>query len=505
MDNGVDQTVQLLTDPAAELAARNAQHAFWSAVFSWAYEAYFVLFGIGAALLVLHVFLPRDPGPQVLRGTFLQNLWHRLAAYRNAIGVSGLSLLLLLLALTQQRSIDDRRGFIADQEKRYEKAVRALAKSEDPEAVLRAQYLYMPEGNSLTYMSLGNTALAADYVWLTSMQYVSSSFRRGQKFDMLNRFYRTMLELDPHWTEAHTRAGKILSALERDRYKVENFYINAVTNNPDDLKLLEEAGRLFVVPPLDPVLQQDYSKRAVDWFTRLQTKLLLQPQTDDIKQQLIRVNDLIARLSIEAGAGYYLVAAEMLFKNATDKDSPEAMRTISARDWLNAQSYVIVNTLEKLLGEYKKRHGSFPPSLEPIFARLPRNGASFREDAFGFPIRYNAADGDVSSHGVNCRRALQVASVVNNFVLMFQGSENRLPNSLEELTSYVRQHYAQSSDGPSHAVLEALGPKLDCVKGPLGRWDYNPQNGQIKLPPECDLNVLYHNAADVLRLTESPQ
>ena len=33
-----------------------------------------------------------------------------------------------------------------------------------PEEVLRAQYLYMPEGNSLKYMSLGNTSLAADYV-----------------------------------------------------------------------------------------------------------------------------------------------------------------------------------------------------------------------------------------------------------------------------------------------------------------------------------------------------
>jgi hypothetical protein len=493
--------VLLAIDPAVELAARNAKAAYWAAIFAWSHAAWFALFGLAAAVLLLHVFLPRDPATQVLRGGVFQNIWHALGRRRQRLGVGALAVLLLLLAVTQQRAIDDRRGFIADQEKRCEKALKSLAAGQDTESALRAQYLYMPEGDSLAYMSLGNTGLAADYVWLTSMQYVSSSFRRGHKFEMLSRFYNTMLELDPHWTEAAVNAGKILSALELDRYKVEKFYINALTNNPDSLKILEEGGKLFVVPPLDPDLQGEYSKHAVDWFSRLQTKLLAKPQTEQVKRDLITVNDLIARLGMEAGAGYYLVADEMLLKNATDPASPEATRSISARDWLNARSYVITNTLEKMLRDHKKIQGAFPPTLEPIFARLPNNGKSFREDAFGFPVQYNPDDGDVRSVGVNARRALQASSVIAGLINLFQGTNNRLPKDLDELTSFVRFHYKNPATPPSAMVYESIGRNFDCAIGPLGRWDYDPATGKIKLPPECDVNTLYRKAADVLRMS----
>ena len=48
-------------------------------------------------------------------------------------------------------------------------------------------------------------------------------------------------------------------------------------------------------------------------------------------------------------------------------------------------------------------------------------------------------------------------------------------------------------------IYEAIGRDFDCVNGPLGRWNYDPQSGAIKLPPECDANLLYRKAADVLR------
>src|SRR5471030_297880 len=109
----------------------------------------------------------------------------------------------------------------------------------------------MPIGDSLAYLTLGNTALAADYLWLTSNQYVATSFHRGHKFEMLNRFYNAMLDMDPHWIDAEVNAGKVLSALEPNRFAVEQFYIRAIVNNPDDWRLPYEAGRLFVVPPVN--------------------------------------------------------------------------------------------------------------------------------------------------------------------------------------------------------------------------------------------------------------
>src|SRR5205814_1936453 len=136
--------------------------------------------------------------------------------------------LLILCAVSSQTEVDQTRGFVVDQDKRYTAILKKLAEKGDREAVNRAQYMYLPKGKSLLYMSLGNPSLAADYVWLTSQQYVVNSFRRGQKYEMLLRFYETMLELDPNWIEAEVNAGKILSALETNRYAVEEYYKHAI-------------------------------------------------------------------------------------------------------------------------------------------------------------------------------------------------------------------------------------------------------------------------------------
>ncbi len=81
------------------------------------------------------------------------------------------------------------------------------------------QYMYMPAGNSLYYITLGNPSIAADYIWLSSLQFVSNSFRRHGKFDMLARFHKTMVDLDPAWIDAEVDGARVLSALINDEEK----------------------------------------------------------------------------------------------------------------------------------------------------------------------------------------------------------------------------------------------------------------------------------------------
>lgn len=422
------------------------------------------------------------------------NPYALLAKYSSKIGQSCAIIFFILCAIRQQTLIDLNRGFIADQEQRYEAAIKKLGGRKNKEEVLRAQYMYMPEGNSLSYISLGNPSLAADYVWLTSLQYVSNAFRRGHKFEMLSRFYRTMLDLDPHWISAAINGGKVLSALEDDRYLVEIFYIRAVIENPDDWKLPYEAGRLFVVPPLDPEQLPNYSRRAVAWFKTARSRKSF-PSSEQRA-----VDDLISRLSLESGEAYYEEAADMLRKHATNPDYPQAFREISARDYLNAHSLVIVSKLQQMVDTYQKTQGGFPPSLKPIFTMFPEGGTTYMNDDFGHPIEYDAVTGRVSSRGVNARRAIQVACIIHTLIANFKADHNeRVPRDLNELRDDVRKVYKNPAFTLSAAITDAIGMDLDPTRSPIGSWDYDPVRGIIQLPPYCSMDDLYKNVDKIFK------
>lgn len=471
-----------------------AKSAFWNHIAALGWDLYFVAFAIGAALLLLYPLLP-DPDKE--SGGNLPAWWQRLGHYRQQFCIAGTVVLLLLCAASHQTALDERRGFIADQDKRYEAEIKKLSAGKNKEEALRAQYLYMPEGNSLAYISLGNTSLAADYVWLTSFQYVSNSFRRGSKFEMLNRFYGAMMELEPNWIEAEINAGKVLSALEPDRFKVEKFYEQAILKNPDSEALAYEAGRLFVVPPLDPSQQERYSKRAVEWFheaLRKNTNLPPGPAREKRKKD---IENQVARLSLESGPAFYEVADELLMKQVLDTESPVALRSASGRGWLTAHSLFVGSKVEAVAKAYKEKMGQFPPTLDPVFANM-QHAEKFKNDAYGFPFEYDAATGKVSSRGVKARRTIQAASVITSLIADFRSGHNDTnPKDLVELQDYVRASYAQTP--PGAAVTDAIGAELNTTVNPLGQpWNYDQKAGRVIPPPECDPTTLFKPADDLL-------
>jgi len=479
-----------MNDPALqEFIQRVAQAQHHQQMAQIGYALYWVLFGLGIGTMLFGALLPRRSEQATL---IASGRLQRLSLHRGRIISSGAIMLLMLCAISQQAGIDQNRGFIADKEKRYEKEMKRLAERKDKEAALRSEYMYMPQGDSLILMSANNPSLAADYVWLTSLQYVTNSFRRQQKFEMLNRFYATMQELDPRWVESAVNAGKVLSALEPDRFKVEQFYIKAVTNNPDSLDLLYEAGRLFVVPPLDPAQQKKYSDRAVGWFTRLRDKVARQRDSPARAATLRELEDLIARLGLEAG--YYKTAAELLFRHATDEANPSAMRAIAAQDWLTARSLALVEEINDLSEAYKKENGRPPAALDVLLEKLPDGGREYKRDAFGFPMEYDPATGIASSRGSNARRAIQAAAIVNDLILIFGHNHQRTPRDLSELQSFVHGYYDDRHNTASHNVIDAIGAELNVITGPLGPWQYDPEKGVVLLPPYASTQTLFKNA-----------
>lgn len=485
---------------------RIADAAYWQKVSEWGYDLFFVAFVVGAVLLLAFCFLPEYAGPAgpipPAPGYMIRQLGRR----RWQLGHIGLILLLILCCISQQTGVDWRRGFIADQDKRYEKAIRKLAAHKNKEEVLRAEYLYMPEGNSMAYLSLGNTGLAADYLWLTSQQYVFNSFRRGSKFQLLLRFYDTILDLDPHWVEAAVNGGKVLSALEPNRYAVEKFYIKAIMLNPDSWRLPEEAGRLFVVPPLDPEQRKDYSRRATQWFNDVLRRLEKLPKSQAVDRKIMELEDITGRLALESGAGYYEVSADMLLKRARDPNSPKASRAAAAREFLGAQSMVIATRLQSAVKEWQSRQGSFPPNLIVVMQSLRDKrgiGAApdgWPLDTYGLRLDYDPAKGNVSSRGFKARRAIQAKAIVNGLIEMYRNNHgSEVPKDLQQLQQFVREFFGGPNNPPGPAITDAIGADLNVLINPLGEpWDFNPAAGKVNLPDFADPKVLFRNAERIM-------
>ncbi|MGD0089156.1 MAG: hypothetical protein ABSE73_04490, partial [Planctomycetota bacterium] len=442
--------------------------------------------------------------------------------------------LLVLCCVSQQVKVDDRRGFIADQDKRYERAIRRLAAHKNKEEVLRAEYMYLPEGNSLAYLTLGNASLAGDYLWLTSLQYISSSFRRGRKFELLLRIYENMLETDPHWVEAEINAGKVLSALEPDRYAVERFYIKAIFNNPGNWRLPYEAGRLFVFPPEDERLREDYSHRAVEWFKDTAARLSKLSPGAATSVEVKELERLTGLLALESGPEYYAEGRGLLLKRAKDRNLPMAMRADAARKFLSADSLWRVTCLQDAVAAYKARrecfkevspaaqllhsdpvwlgeltgmkHSPFPADLRPLVAGLVKSlpvycdNTGWPLDGYGYPIKYDPLTGQVASLGVQARKAIIAASILAGLIDFYRGDHNgKPPDDLLELHNYAVEFYSQPGNPPAPAVTGALGNKLNTTISPFGTpWEYDAKSGVIKLPEECDPARLFKNSERML-------
>ena len=413
---------------------------------------------------------------------------------RNRWVTIGAAMLCALAAVFCQTQIDGERGFIADQEKRYDAKLKEIAKRKGKEEALKLQYMYMPKGDSLNYMTLNNPSLAADYVWLTSLQFVSNSFRRGDKFGLLSHFHKTMVDLDPEWVDAEVNGGKVLSALIEEREKAEESYKYDIEKNGlntrDRWRLRYEAGLLYVMPPNDPNQMAEYSRKAAMYFDQAIGEA-------HFPKAMIKVtNDRVARLRLESGSAFYREAENTMAQNAIALDTPDSLRDISRRDWLKAHSMAQAAALADAAAAYKKKTGAFPPDLKLIAASFA-HPESFIVDAYGFPFDYDAASGAVTSHGAKALHTVQAGHVVTELINLYRDNNNgRIPKDLAELRAFVRGHKQPPLAPPSIMVIEAIGKDLDPAVGPLGPWKYDPVKGELIMPPECEIKALYGHVND---------
>jgi len=479
---------------AASPSDRQAFEDLWRVVASWGYVLFYIGFALGSALALGALVWRR--GRVLTRRGWREEGEAREAGLlhlgRGTCAVGGAMLLLILCAVSQQMRVDDHRGFITDLPRRQAAAQRR-AEEQGQEAYdnyLRSQYLYLPTGKSLRVLSFGNTGLAADYIWLTSLQYVSSPFRVGKKFELLRCFYDVLLDLDPHWVEVLVKAGRTLSALDPDRERAEQFFNQAIVLNPEDHQLPAAAGYHYVLPPRDQKKRAEFSRKAGDYLRRA---LGRKRMPDDRRAEVSR----IAALMVTEG-GDFQVAAELFWLAANDSRAGQTTRGAAATQWLTVESVLRQRALQSAVEEFRTRQARLPRDWADLF---PDKGRPL--DAFGYPFDYDPGTGRVASRGVLAERALRAAGVLA-ILLRYQAKEiGRPAKDLAELETWTREYF--KSVPITFPVLDNLGSDLNCTTDPFGMpWDYDPATLSIRRRPEWEPLQLYRNSEALTRGERPP-
>jgi tetratricopeptide (TPR) repeat protein len=124
--------------------------------------------------------------------------------------------------------------------------------------------LYLPSGRSLKALTLGYEGLAADLIYIWSIQYYSN-YQIQDRYDYLDQIYRRVIaELDPHFLDPYL-VGSMIMSVEANRDDLALKLLDVGTqNNPREWILPFQAGFLCYNKLHDYACARDYFQRAQD-------------------------------------------------------------------------------------------------------------------------------------------------------------------------------------------------------------------------------------------------
>ena len=163
----------------------------------------------------------------------------------------------------------------------------------------------LPPAGALRVASLGFHAMAADTVWLLTVQYIGSHLIGDQQFPHLRRLVETVVDLDPHFVEAYTLGALFLNYSGARVQIALDLLERGHRANPNRWELPHDIARTYYLE------LKDYSK-ALEWFTI----------ADRIPGRPHYVPRFIARLY--AATGHRETALELW----------QAMRDAATSDWV---------------------------------------------------------------------------------------------------------------------------------------------------------------------------
>jgi hypothetical protein len=220
---------------------------------------------------------------------------------------------------------------------------------EDP---LGRELLYLPSPEMLKIMSLGNPGLAADILYLWSIQYYSL-FQPDERFLYLETIYNLITDLDPLYFDAY-RIGALIMGIQTGgdqaqlKKSVRRLFDKGLENLPGSWQLAEAAAWDLFMRFQDQEAALHYAEIAA-----------AQPDAPGRIKRMVGVwRDKKRVWTIDDSIEYW--------KRAVDDAEDEYDRTMCASHLYDALVARDRRALEAVLAHYSDRYGSCAESWEEL-------------------------------------------------------------------------------------------------------------------------------------------
>lgn len=117
----------------------------------------------------------------------------------------------------------------------------------------------LPPPVALRVGSLGFRGMAADVVWLLTVQYIGGHFITDRQFPHLKRLLDTVVDLDPHFVDAYTLGALFLNYAGGHTHAALDLLERGYRANPNRWECPHDIARTYYLE------LKDYS-RALEWF-----------------------------------------------------------------------------------------------------------------------------------------------------------------------------------------------------------------------------------------------
>ena len=223
------------------------------------------------------------------------------------------------------------------------------------EALTRPPFLYVPSGRYIKVLSLGYQNVAADILYMWSIQRYSH-YEKEHRFRYLEHVYDMVTDLDPHYIDPYLIGALTMAREGSDYERAFNLLEKGMRNNPDEWFLPLDAG-FYALQDL-----KDYSK-AIDYFMKASKIEGCPPEVDRlIAGAFLRKGDKVSSLK------FWLD----IYNSTTD----ERIKEVSYNHIYDLKIAIDLEMLQQAIDQYKEQKGRFPPSLSALvrvglLARIP--------------------------------------------------------------------------------------------------------------------------------------
>jgi tetratricopeptide (TPR) repeat protein len=242
------------------------------------------------------------------------------------------------------------------------------------EKVPGSSIIYIPSGKFLKYATFGYSALAADLIYLWSIQYYSTP-TIDDRFTHLDHIFSIISELDPHYTDPYEVGALIAVQEAHDPEAAFKILDLGLEKNPDQWIFPFDAGHIALMQLKDYPLAEKYFK----------TCMAIPGAPDFVKR--LYANAIYKKGDLKTSWETWLE----IYKSALD----ERTKKIAENHLYNVKATIDIGVVKQALETYRERTGRLPDTL----AGLVRAGllAEVPKDLDGKDYVYDPKTGTVTT------------------------------------------------------------------------------------------------------------